>query len=406
MRIQTVLIIGFLGLLTLTFQNCAQYDSSATSVASKPEGQSQTLDVQLSSAARSPSANWMSSVVEFNTYGAYSQDMIAAERIWFGGWISAADPTNYITEMVRGTDPTTVFGPDKIFVTDRALSAAQTQQGVRLAFQLRGYHINDPTVVTPQSTGGIDRSQWLYMYFTMLDNRLAENCRRRTSDILQCPELFSGHDVGMASSVDGGLTWTFRGIVIAAAQSGDGAGAWMPTVIQAGGEIHVYYNTGKAEYSTANIFRQRLSADGLTKLGAPQAVRIPGFRLNDQVHNIDVQAASIAGKRVLLMVSNNGHHNEIRAHFSADGITFVELASGPLLSSGGTSARLITPHIELWGENSLSVPQSSAAVSGDTLAFANVQFTRYGGISGNEKRRQTSISFKVPKSVIDAAVAY
>lgn len=412
MKIKAIVSITVLSFVTLTFQNCGQFEpglaqaaQSNTQLASNNQTNNHANNPPAAQMVRKPTADWTKSEIEFNTYGAYSQDMIGAERIWFGGWISQADPFNYLTEMTKGTDPTTVFGPDKIFVADRKLEVSQTQASVRLALQLKGYHINDPTVVAPQSTDGIDRSQWLYMYFTMLDNRLAENCRRKTSDILQCPELFAGHDIGMASSIDGGLSWTFRGIVVEASKSGDGAGAWMPSVVKIGNEIHLYYNTGKAEYSTANLFRVRLNANGVEKIASPEAVVIPGFQKNDQIHNVDIQTASIQGKRVYLMVSNNGRHDEIRAHFSADGLTFQELSSGPLLSSSGSTARLITPHIENFGENTLSAPLALSQSKGG-FSFARIQFTRYGGVTTNEMRRQSSITFTVPQAIIDAAEAF
>jgi hypothetical protein len=409
-----VLIILGSTLSLILFQNCGGPASGSKSQASTDDKYS---DKQLSaeasyhfsdvsssslnasagssSSSMNPSADWRQSSLLLTTYGAYSPHLFNSEDLIFGGWVSSADPIGYLSALNAGANPQDIWGPDKIFKSTIKESVNATTQTVKLAFALKGYHVNDPTVVAPQSTDGIDRSRWLYMYYTMLDNRLAENCRKSGRDLMNCPELFMGHDIGMASSVDGGNTWTHRAIVVQASKSGDGKGAWMPTVIKVGNELHLYYSSGSQEFSTPNLFRQRLNANGLSKIGGPQRVSISNFVRNQLYANTDVQSAVISGKRYYLMVANSGDQKRIHAFLSADGLNFRELNESPFLSTEGSNSVLLTPQIVIWGHNELSGTLSGGGGSAK-MAFVHLTFGRYSASSSWEIRKKTDLFFSLP----------
>lgn len=355
--------------------------------------------VSSSAATKAPAARWQDARIELATYGAYSPASRTGERLWLGGWASASDPETYLRQMRAGVNPGSVWGPDKIYVTTLSGSLDRTAAAVRLALALPGYHVNDPTLVAPPSTDGVDRSKWLLMYFTMLDNHLAEACRRSGKELVDCRDLFEGHDIGMASSVDGGLSWTYRGIVVKAAASGDGRGAWMPSAIVEGNEIHLYYNTGTQDYRTSTLYRQRLNANGVTGIGRPQLVRFADFKLGDLYVNVDVKARTTGtGRRVYLMVANSADQKRIHGFLSADGVNFTELAESPLLSAQGTDSVLLTPDIYEWGENGLSAPTVAGGhgAGGDAPGFVFLNFSRKGASSAFEFRRHDGIRFTIP----------
>src|SRR5690606_28316396 len=126
------------------------------------------------------------------------------------------------------------------------------------------------------------------------------------------------------------------------------------------------------------------------KIGQPQRVMVADFANGDQLHNVDVKTAVIAGRTLYLMVANDGSHRHIRALTSLDGLNFKEL-DNPLLSSDGVTDKLITPHLSFWGENGLSypmaAPSTSAKMANKTAVFVQLDFTRYGSNSAYEHRK-------------------
>lgn len=363
----------------------ANYRGLFTASLQRPSPDSSTIQ---------PLANWQDSELLFSSYGTYSIFKLPSDdRIWHGGWVSKADPMDYLSYLDRGGKPESILGPDKIFLSMKHEKPEQSAaSGVRV-FAFKGYHVNDPTIIVPPSTNGIDRSKWLYMYFTMLDNRLAENCRQKQLNLLQCPELFTGHSIGMASSIDGGLTWTYRGIIVASHESGDGSGAWMPSVISVGNELHLYYSSGAQQFSTPNLFRLRLNANGISKVNQSQEVRVNNFQSENFFANIDVKSAVIGNRTTYLMVANSGDQKNIVALISEDGLNFNFL-SAPLLSVSREDSILLTPQIEFWGENEISAP-STVGGGGGARGFIFLNFVYYDPSKGYEFRRHTSLHFQL-----------
>lgn len=291
------------------------------------------------------------------SYGLYSPVILTnpangKKKLFVGGFASENDPMAYLRALDNGADPTQIWGPDKIYQGDLTDNPDTNARNLKPALVMKGYHVNDPTFIHPPSTGGVNRNGWIYMYFTMLDNRLAENCRKSKRPLVECPELFAGHDIGMASSVDGGVTWEFRGIVMKATASGDGAGAWMPTATLVGNEIHVYYNTGKAEYSTPNLFRQKYNANGHQKIGSPEQVKVSDFVAGQQLHNIEVMQYENNGTKILL-TGNNGSWTALPLYESADGLNFQRIKRN---IAKDEDSQIITPYIETAYMNGLDCP--------------------------------------------------
>lgn len=282
--------------------------------------------------------------VHLGSYGLYSPVVIeegGGKRLFVGGWASEGDPNAYLEAMTAGGDPDEHFGPDKIFTGPLGSTPEQTAASLKLAFAQKGYHVNDPTVIHPPSEPGVDRSGWLYMYFTMLDNKLAERCRKEGKRLVECTYVFEGHDVGLASSVDGGDSWTFRGIVVSAGGSGDGKGAWMPSAVVVDNEIWLYYSSGRQNFNQENIFRQKLKSNGHEKIGSADAVKLEGFRAGDLYANVEV--AAIAGNEGYALTGNDGPQARLALFRSQDGLNFRPVESNLL---GAQTNNVITPYLE------------------------------------------------------------
>jgi hypothetical protein len=56
--------------------------------------------------------------------------------------------------------------------------------------------------------------------------------------------------VCLASSADGGNTWTDQGIVLGQNNGIDGTGAWSPSALALDDKIYLYYHTGSADCSS------------------------------------------------------------------------------------------------------------------------------------------------------------
>lgn len=371
----------------LIFQNCSsdlRTPAKAYEDYALPERISAVLTSEPQLAA-APYADWTQATLELTTYGSYSPASYVSDKVFVGGWMSSADPIDYLSALDRGANPQNILGPDKIFLADKKDTPEATLASVRRVLALPGYHINDPTFIKPQSTDGVDRSTWIYMYFTMLDNRLAENCRRSKKPLIQCSELFEGHDIGMASSTDEGETWTYRGKVVPATGAGDGRGAWMPSVLQVGNEIHLYYETGSQTFTTPNLYRLRLNANGLTPLGAHEAISISGFQAGQLYANVDVKMAVIGGNTRFFMVANSGNQKQIVGLYSANGLAFTPLTK-PLYTSTDATA-LVSPYLNNFGENSLSGVGGSGGGSAGVFIHLSVMAAR--GPTTWELRQQT-----------------
>ncbi|MAV91664.1 MAG: hypothetical protein CL676_09585 [Bdellovibrionaceae bacterium] len=352
--------VGFFSLAVFTvtlFQNCSAGNFEVVhSAGGMNAKESASLDIGGNRNGNQKSLNIdpLQGTLLISTFGAYSPDTFTTGKFAFGGWMSESDSNDYLQALENGANPSSIFGPDKIFITDVGATPDATLRNVKRALAVRGFHINDPVIIKPPSDLSVDRSSWLYMYFTMLDNNLAENCRQRNATLLECPELFTGHDVGLASSVDGGVTWEYRGKVIVANQSGDANGAWMPSARVVGDQIYLYYSTGRQTFDDENIYLQILAPDGVTPVGDAQNVNINTFKTGDLYANIDVHEIKEDNRNAFLMTANSGNQKKLHLFFSEDGIEFKELPESPIVASDIADQYVITPSIRSWGIEQLN----------------------------------------------------
>lgn len=163
----------------------------------------------------------------------YSQSLWAG-RLFMGGWHTPAD-----------------IGPDKLYVSNATQIDPVPVQFTNESTPglVAGYHANDPSIVAPPSTDGIDRSAWLFMYFTCLGNQYAT-----------ASAMFENNHLCWASSIDQGQSWTFLGEVIGQNNGLDSTGAWSPSAIVVGSEIWIYFHTNQP--GAPRILVRRTNANG------------------------------------------------------------------------------------------------------------------------------------------------
>jgi peptidoglycan hydrolase-like protein with peptidoglycan-binding domain len=260
------------------------------------------------------------------------------KRMVLGGWLTDANRADYVNAIAAGASPDAIYGPDKIFYSE--WDGSQWTAPV-LAFRKLGAHVNDGTVVAPPSDGGTDRSQWRYMYYTILKNSIAVGPQS---------EWFQNHEVGLASSVDGGRTWTDVGTVILPQEAGDGRGAWAPGAIVVGNEIWVYYRTGTNDFSQPIMFRQKFHANGWQKLGAAERLQFPS---DGVVHLSNVDVSRQGSTNVLL--GNSLDLKNVERYISSDGISWRRdpRFTNPLM--GGGAPLIITPHADVIDDRTFDV---------------------------------------------------
>ncbi|MCO5142548.1 MAG: glycoside hydrolase [Oligoflexia bacterium] len=354
------------------------YKQKKRAISSSDESASEQVESPIAEVEDSEFTNWKPKAKPpsaetslLNSYGLYSphvKTISGQKRLWVGGWVSSADPfEGYLQLLDNGVNPAEIYGPDKIYTGLLTDSADQNANNLKLSLALKGYHVNDPTIIAPPSDAGQDRSTWLYMYFTMLSNQVAEKCRKSNQTTEHCPDLFEKHDIGFASSIDGGVSWTYRGIVVTAADSGDGKGAWTPSAIVVENEIWLYYSSGRQDFNQENLFRLKLHANGHQKLDAPQAVDISAFKAGKLYANAEVVQYENKGRKRFLMVANDGPQKNISLHESADGLNFKTKEEKLI-----TGNAVVSPFIEQAFMNEVSSHGGTTSVS----AFSAPLFLR------------------------------
>jgi hypothetical protein len=187
-------------------------------------------------------------------YVLYSPDFLANDTMLVSGWLTSADPDDFITAMTGGADPTTIYGADKVF---KSIYASGAWSAPTLMFRKLGYTINDTSTIRLDGR--------LVMYFTALANQDA------------WPVIIVSHtNVGVAISDDNGATWVDQGLLIPYAASGDGQGAWSPAVVLGpDGNLWLYYHSGTTDFTQPITWRQRLTATGLAMSGAAERLSFP-----------------------------------------------------------------------------------------------------------------------------------
>jgi hypothetical protein len=299
-------------------------------------------------------------------------DAQGIKRMWLGGWLTDSDPTDFLQHVSRGDDLSQVMGADKIFASELVNG---TWTAPVLAFQKLGFHVNDPSVLRPPSSDGIDRTSWMYLYYTALENRLATDVLNHLGD----------HEVGLAVSVDGGRSWSDEGIVIRRTEGGDGFGAWSPSAIVVGNEIWVYYHTGTPDFSQPITFRTRFDLTGRQPLGAPQRLQFTASSSPVLLSNVDVTRQG----PWFVMLANTLDLQRIVRYVSLDGLSWTPDAQNPVIADGPNF--VLTPHREAVAANLYRIAFGFDTGSGSQSVRAWELATIPGDLNGDGTRNLTDV---------------
>ena len=293
-----------------------------------------------------------------NLYNLYSPSVYTfqgVKRMLVGGGLDQSDPNSWTGDM-------NIPGPDKIFYTEFIDGAwTSLSREPDRVFQKIGYLINDPTVIHPPSTDGVDRSNWLYMYFTANPNNwntgYPGECPDQDLCNNNCPAVFHHHKIGFAFSTDG-KKWTDSNFfVLDESNSGNGWGAWVPSAIVVGNEIWVYYNTGiqpsDPGYRPDSMFRQKFNADGWQKIGSPERLQFSPETGIQGLTNMDIHQEL----QNFVMLANRETLNTVYRYVSGDGLTWTLAETAPIITNpdisgtacnGGTTiSDTTTPNVEV-----------------------------------------------------------
>lgn len=252
----------------------------------------------------------------FNVYSPEYYTYHGEELLLLGGWLTREE-----------------IGLDKIYLSERK-NGAWTQPTE--VFTKKGWAVNDPSVIQHPV------HDWLFMYYTGLATEHAHDAE----------SMISNNRVGLASSTDGGRTWTDHDIVIGKNNGVNEDGAWSPSAIVNNDEIWVYYNTN----APSNIpVRTRFELNGWRRIGSsPLTIWLwnpsnSRFEADPSPFYINIDVAKHAGKYVMLANANyKGANslNNIHMFESLDGINFYENPSSfqnPIVQGGEGKADVLTP---------------------------------------------------------------
>ncbi len=267
-------------------------------------------------------------------FNAYAPAMVG-DRLWFGGWATAADCCeDTIYELIDGKP---------VAVLRRA-----------------GHLLNDPSLVIPASSDGIDRSAWRFLYYTSRDQSLD-------------PLEPARHNVtGLAISFDGAQTWKDLGTLIGEANGVDACGAWAPSAVVVGTELWLY--THSTAPCPVQAYRTRLDANGVRVLEV-QRLLTPW-----PVVNLDVARRPDGS---WLMAANAPDLRTIYLLQSADGLTWTPKGDGALI--GGGIDAFLTPHLTGVGDTEFTVLFGFAPGGGPSTSL---QAWRFGETRPQLKERK------------------
>ncbi len=265
------------------------------------------------------------------------------KRMLLCGWLTDSDPDVYLQTAKTPQTAKQVAGADKIWLSEMSGKGWTIPKKV---FEKVGYHVCDPSVVHPPSTDGVDRSGWLYMYYTALGNEFAHDSLAQLQNNV----------TGLASSIDGGKTWTDRGIILGRKESGDGFGVWAASAVVVGNEVWLYYHTGSQDFSKPITYRQRMHANGVTRIGVAEPLEFP-----EHVSlNPGTQATLLTNMEVtkfdtiFYMVANTTDLKNIVLFASTDGLSWKTLTKERRIIQGG-AIPVLTPYVEVISPHTLHV---------------------------------------------------
>ena len=175
-------------------------------------------------------------------YALYSPELgIGAAYLYTAGWENLSDRltcTIIENDHVIGNP---YLPCDRIYRSRRARERRWGKPGEN--FSLSGKLVNEPTIIIPPSTDKIDRRQWRFMYYTVLDHSHYFPCGEGTND---CTKF---NEIGLASSINNGRTWTNHGVVVGL-ENGltythnkitEQCGAWSSSALPVGDKIYLWY---------------------------------------------------------------------------------------------------------------------------------------------------------------------
>jgi|GEM_PF-6732871 len=234
-------------------------------------------------------------------------------------------------------------GADSVFEVDFRGNRLLHAEDFKLSFNLAGYHVSEPASFRLSKTLSIPGAmqapgaKTIYVYFTVVSNKIIEACRKEGRELSYCPAYLNGREIGLVSGENG--AWSMLGTPIKVGESGDGGGASKPSVLVVAGEIWLYYTSSKSALQQT-IFRQKFKADGLTKIGPAERLKFenyPGESSLDQVQLVRLRCDN--GTRfVTTMVASVREKNAVPFFYSEDGMKFRLTADTVVEYKGGDLA--------------------------------------------------------------------
>lgn len=278
----------------------------------------------------------------------YSPEFISDDLMLIGGWRTDAD----FHEKIVGQPE--AQGADKIYYSKKINGQFQYPQPIKWTNpgfsdgKVLGYHANDISVVVPPSTDGVDRTNWLYMYFTCLPSQFFRE-RDSLYNNLTC----------LATSTNGGTLWTFLGVVIGKNNLVNNLGAWAPSAITIGNEIWIYYhnNAGVLNNNEQAVYLTRFKANGVEKIKTQILSDISlAKRPGSGAVNVDVKRQPETGKFFLIGDRYGAETlNDFVLYISDDGLNWSPYKNDTAVFLSAGQMRLITPHLRFKSRNQLDV---------------------------------------------------
>lgn len=244
--------------------------------------------------------------------------------MWIAGWLTAADvPFDkvYRSELVDGawTPPVP-------------------------SFERIGFGVNDPSVVVaPNGT--------TLMYFTSIDAQCAPQPNCYLADNL----------TSAATSADGGITWSDKGVVLGADNGVAPCGAWAPSAIVVGNEVWVYFHGANPSFSrcshpSGTVFRARFDRTGL--------VRIDTRVIPTPLPVVNVDVSRRPGDDAFVMVANSPDLTKVWRLVSTDGLAWTPAPARPLIDAG--TVWTPTPHVTWVSPTEFDLWVGTAQTPGNT----------------------------------------
>ena len=258
-------------------------------------------------------------------YFIYSPD-VYGNTTYLGGWLTTAD-----------------IGPDQLYSS----AGAVTDNPVPLVWNgfipYGTYHVNDPSIVCEQNGT-------LAMFVTALPNLYGDSPA----------QMMIYNQTALATSTNGGTSWTWDGIVIGMANGYDNTGAWSPSASVIGNNIDVWYHTGATDIVTGSVASSKVL---LTKMNATGTDIVSTCVCYDTSTNAPLTTWNVDVKQAAdgtyWMVSNDFNNNTIVAYESANGVNWTPWStSGAILINAGDTGdqfNFLTPTILSVGNGQLNI---------------------------------------------------